>query len=64
MTRAELDTLIAAAKQRQDDANKGIQELQQQAQSINAKGVELERLLLGIDGELKALSAIAEKVTD
>lgn len=57
MTRAEL---LADAQKRQDDARAQHQQLQQQMIAINAQGVDLERALLGIAGEIKALTSLGD----
>lgn len=64
MTKAELEAIIAEAQSRRDSVASQHQQLQQQAIQINASGVQLEKDMLGIDGELKALKAIMEKVAE
>lgn len=57
MTREEL---LADAQKRQADAQSQHQQLQQQMVTINAQGVDLEKALIGIAGEIKALTALGE----
>lgn len=57
MTRTEL---LADAQKRQDDAQAQHQRLQQQMIMLNAQGVDLEKTLLGIAGEIKALTALGD----
>lgn len=64
MTKAELTDVIADAQARKDTSIDQHRQLAQQAMELNQRGVQLEKDLLGIDGELKALSALFEKATD
>lgn len=51
-------TALAAAKARLEDASAKHQRLHQQMVDLNAQGVELERVLLGIQGEITALEGL------
>lgn len=57
MTREEL---LADAQKRQAEAQAQHQQLQQQMIAINAQGVDLEKALIGIAGEIKALTALGD----
>lgn len=57
MTREEL---LADAQKRQAEAQAQHQQLQQQMIAINAQGVDIEKALIGIAGEIKALTALGD----
>lgn len=54
------DELLADAQKRQADAQAQHQHLQQQMITLNTQGVDLEKALIGIAGEIKALSALGD----
>lgn len=53
-----IDAAITEALTRLNTATTQQVELQQQAAHLNAQGVALERHILGIEGEIKALRAL------
>lgn len=59
MTREEL---LADAQQRKADAESARADLFRQAQALNTEGVKIEQALFGIEGEIKALTALGESV--
>lgn len=54
------DELLADAQKRQADAQAKHQQLQQMMIELNAQGVDLEKALIGIAGEIKALTALGD----
>lgn len=59
MTREEL---LADAESRKAEIVAKMDSLQQQAVALNAQGVEQEKLKLGVEGEIKALTALGESI--
>lgn len=55
-----LTVAIADTQARYDAALAAHQALQRDAQAINARGVELERTILGLIGELAALQRLSD----
>lgn len=54
----DAETRLAESKQRQVDLRLRFEELQRVATAMNADGITVEKVILGIDGELKALRAL------
>ena len=54
----DLQSAITEAEARKSELQDKHKALSQQAMELNAQGVQIERDLLGIDGELKALHAL------
>ena len=55
-----LADLLSEAEGRLTDARKSHADLEQQAREMNAHGIALEKTILGIEGEVKALRAALE----
>lgn len=58
MTKDQLNTALAEVTARKTIAESEHADLARQREAIQLRGVEVEKAILGIDGELKALTAI------